>query len=85
MGNTITGSDVEHNRFTLAISVHSHSRRLKKKKNFITERPRKRLCLGCYKFLGSKFCSSVPETFKNLKKGCFKINYKNLLLNNYKG
>ena len=27
--------------------------------------------------------SSVPETFKNLKKDPFKFRYKNFLLNNY--
>ena len=41
--NTITGFDKDHNRFTLASSVHSHSIRFLKKMNFITERPRTRL------------------------------------------
>ena len=68
MRNTITGFDVEHNRFTLASSVHSHNTRFSKKMNFITERPRTRLGLNCFRYLGPKFWSSVPETFKNLKK-----------------
>ena len=84
MRNTITGFDVDHNRFTLASSAHSHNTRFSKKKNFITERPRTRLGLNCFKYLGPKFWSSVPETFKNLKKDCFKVNYKNFLLSNYK-
>ena len=85
MGNTKTSFDVHHNRFTLASSAHSHNTRFsKKKKNFITVRPRTRLGLNCFKYLGPKFWSSVSETFKNLKKDCFKFNYKNFLLNNYK-
>ena len=84
MRNTITGFDVDHNRFTLASSAHSHNTRFSKKMNFITERPRTRLGLNCFKYLGPKFWSSVPEAFKNLKKDCFKVNYKNFLLNHYK-
>ena len=68
----------------LASSAHSHNTRFSKKKNFITERPRTRLGLNCFKYLGPKFWSSVPETFKNLKKDCFKVKYKNFLLNSYK-
>ena len=83
MRNTITGFDVEHNRFTLASSVHSHNTRFSKKMNFITERPRTRLGINCFRYLGPKFWSSVPETFKNLKKDPFKFRYKNFLLNNY--
>ena len=74
MRNTITGFDVEHNRFTLASSVHSHNTRFSKKMNFITERPRTRQ--NCFRYLGPKFWSSVPETFKNLKKDCFKFRYE---------
>ena len=85
MRNTITGFAVDRNRFTLASSAYSHNTRFsKKKKNFITERPRTRLGLNCFKYLGPKFWSSVSETFKNLKKDCFKFNYKNFLLKNYK-
>ena len=39
MHNTIRGFDVEHNRFTLASSVHLHNTRFSKKINFITKRP----------------------------------------------
>ena len=80
MCNTITGFDVEHNRFTLASSDHSHNTRFSKKMNFITERPRTRLGLNCFRYLAPKFWSSVVETFKNLKKDCFKFRYKNFLL-----
>ena len=45
MCNTITGFDLEHNRFTLASSVHSHNTRFSKKMNFIAKRPRTRLGL----------------------------------------
>ena len=84
MPNTITGFDVEHNRFMFARSVFSHTTRFSKKTNFITERPRRILGLNCFRYLGPKFWSSVPENLKNLKKDCFKVNYKNFLLNNYK-
>ena len=84
MCNTITGFDVDHNRFTFASSAHSHNTRFSKKKNFITERPTTRLCLNCFKYLGPKFWSSVPETFKKLKKDFFKVKNKTFLLNNYK-
>ena len=68
--NTITGFDVDHNRLTFASSAHSHNTRFKKK-YFITERPRTRLGLNCFKYLGPKFWSGVPETFKNFKKRLF--------------
>ena len=84
MCNTITGFDVEHNRFTLASSVHSHNTIFSKKINFITGRTRTRLGLNCFGYLGHKFWSSVPKTFKILKIFCFKFIYKNFLLNNYK-
>ena len=70
MRNTITGFDVDHNRFTLASSAHSHNTRFSKKK-IISERPRTELGLNCFKDLGPKFWSSVPETFKNLKRDSF--------------
>ena len=81
MHNTISGFGVDHNRSTLASSAHSQKQSFQKKKNFIT---RTRLGLNCFKYLGPKFWSSVPETFKNLKKDRYKIYYKNFLLNNYK-
>ena len=83
MCNTIIGFDVDHNRFTFASSGHSHNLMFWKKMNFITERPRTRHDLNCL-YLGPKFLYSVPETFENLEKDCFKIKYKNFLLNNYK-
>ena len=73
MRYTITGSDVEHNRFTLASSVHAYNTKFKKK-IFITVRPSTRLGLNCFRYLVPKFWSSIPETFKNLK-DCFKFSY----------
>ena len=40
-------------------------------KKIISERPRTELGLNCFKDLGPKFWSSVPETFKNLKRDSF--------------
>ena len=50
MCNTLTGFDVEHNIFTLASSDLSHIQEFQKA-NFLTERPRTRLGLNCYKYL----------------------------------
>ena len=68
MHNTLKVFYVEHNRFTLACSVHSHNTRFSKKINYITERPKTRLGLNCLKYLGLKFWFSVPETFKLRKR-----------------
>ena len=73
MHNTITRFDVDHNRFTLTNFVHSHDTRFSKKMKFITERLGTRIGLHCFKYLGSKFWSSVLETFKHLKKNCLKL------------
>ena len=71
MCNTITGFDVENNGFTLASFVHLNSTSFSIKKNFITERPRTRLGLNCFRYLGPKFWSSIHEVFKNFKKRLF--------------
>ena len=42
MCSTIIGFDIEHDRFILAISVHSHNTRFSKKINFIPKRLRTR-------------------------------------------
>ena len=69
MCNTITGFDVEHNRFTLASSVHLHNTRFsKKKKNFITERPRTRLDLNCFRYRIPSFGLEYLTFLKTLKK-----------------
>ena len=70
MHNTITGFDVEQNRFTLASSVHSHNIRFSRKINFINKRPR-RLGLNCFRYLGPKFWC----TFKNLKNIVSKLRF----------
>ena len=83
--NTITGCDVDQNRFTLASFARSHKTRFsKKKKNFFTERPKMRLGLNCSRYLGPNFRSNINKTFKNFKIGCFKFSNDNFLLNNYK-
>ena len=69
MHNTISGFGVDHNRFTLASSAHSQKQSFQKKKNFITIT---RLGLNCFKYLGPKFWSNVPETLENLKKDFLK-------------
>ena len=51
----IAGFDVEHKRFTLTSYIHSHNTRFSKNINFITERPRTRLGLNCFKYLATKF------------------------------
>ena len=84
MQNSMTGFDVEHKSFTLTSSLHSHNTRFSKKLNFITERPRTRLGLNSFRYLGPRFWSSVPENFKNLKKDKFKCDYKKYLLTCYK-
>ena len=61
MSNTITGFDVEHKRFTLASSIYSHNTKFPQKINFLIERPRTRLGLNCFKYLGPKFLSNVPD------------------------
>ena len=77
MCNTITGFDVENNRFTLANSVCSHNTRFSKSLNFLTEKPLIKHGLNCFRYLGPRFWSSVPEIYINLKKDSFKfkVNY----------
>ena len=58
---TTTGFDVEHIRFTLASSVHSHYTRFSKSLNFITERLRTRLDLNFFKYLSQKLWSIVSK------------------------
>ena len=55
MQNSMTGFGVEHKSFTLAISLHSHNKRFSKKLNFITERPKTRLGLNSFRYLGPRF------------------------------
>ena len=64
--NITTGFDVKYNRFPLASSVHLQNTRFSQKMNFIIERPRTRLGLNCFRYLGPEYWSSIPETFKNL-------------------
>ena len=63
----MTGFDVEHNRFTLTSSVYSHNTRFSKKMNFITQRHGTKLGVNCFRYLGPKFWTSVPEKLKTLK------------------
>ena len=70
--------DVGHYRFTLASPVHLNNTRFLKKVNFISETPKQtdldmRLSLNCFRYFGP---SSVPETFKTLKKMVLNFNIK---------
>ena len=77
MSNTLSRIDVDHNKFTIAISVYSQNMRFLKVLNFIIERPRTRLGLIYIKYLGPKFWSSLPKAFKNLQKDNFKYSFRN--------
>ena len=68
MQNSMTGFYVEHKSFTLASSLHSHNKKVSKKLNFIIGRPRTRLRLNSFRYLGPRFWYTVPENLKKLKK-----------------
>ena len=80
----MTGFDVEHKKLLFLLVLSLTQYKVFKKMSFITERRRTRLGLSCFKYLGRNFWSSVSETLKTFKKDCFKVNYKNFLLKNYK-
>ena len=52
MQNSMPGFEVEHESFTLSISLHLHNIRFPEKLNFITGRPRIRVGLNSFRYLG---------------------------------
>ena len=48
MCKTLTGFDLENNRFTFSSSVLLQNTGFSKNLNFLTERPRTRLGLNCF-------------------------------------
>ena len=68
MHNTITGFDVNHNRFTFSSSVHSQNTKFLEKMNFITERPRTRLGFNCFSIWVLSFGLVSLKLLKNKKK-----------------
>ena len=77
---TLKDFDVEYIRFTLASCVNSHNTWFSNKLNYITKRPKTRLSLICFGYLGPKFCL-VSRNFQKLKENCNAI--INLLLNHH--
>ena len=69
--------------FTLASSLHSHNTRFCKKLSFFTARPRTRLGLNSFRYLGPRFWSSFRENKKKLKKDESKCSLKKFLLTCY--
>ena len=83
MLNTLRGFEVDHSCFTPISIVHSHNTRHSKNNNFVVERPRTRLGLNSFRYLGPKLWSSVPENLKKLKIDKFKYSYKKFLMSQY--
>ena len=70
MLNTLRGFEVDHSCFTPVSIVYTHNTRQSEINNFVVWRPRTRICVNFFKYLGHQLWSSVSEKLKRMSYFC---------------